>query len=241
MAWSSFAHLPNNKNEYINILNKLYDEMPLTDVDSVIAEVKEKKQVSHHYRNNLCRLGLFDIKGKCILLNYSPTKVSDENIKHILNECVKKKKIKEIEIIRDIVKKNNSYDLNVISSEIAKRDPCVEKQNLIRWIRPVIHLLRIIDCPADINEKEMYKECMENTYLKVAHGYGNVVALELIDNILLKNKPYKSVMEILQIILKMPGTKYKIELLMKPAWSSQCKAYCLNEDLFTHIKLKKKL
>ena len=35
--------------------------------------------------------------------------------------------------------------------------------------------------------------------------------------------------------------KYKIELLMKPAWASKCKAYKLNEDLFTHIKLKKEL
>ena len=91
MAWSSFAHLPNNVDEYINILNKLHDGMTLIDVDDIIAEVKGKTRVQHHYRSNLCHLGLFEIRDKCILLNYSPEEVSYEGVKHILKECVKKK------------------------------------------------------------------------------------------------------------------------------------------------------
>lgn len=241
MAWSSFAHLPNNVDEYINILNKLHDGMAVADVDAVIAKVKGKHQVQHHYRSNLCHLGLFEIKDKYILLNYSPTEVSDENIKHILEECVKKNTSKEIGIVRDIIEKSDSYNLDIIVSEIIKQNPHLEKQNLARWIRPIVSLLKIIDCPAEADGKQAYKERLQDAYLKAADGYGEVIPLEVIDDILVKNKPYKSVMEILQIILKIPNMKYKIELLMKPAWASKCKAYRWNEDLFTHIKLKKKL
>ena len=241
MAWSSFAHLPNNVDEYINILNKLHDGMTLIDVDDIIAEVKGKTRVQHHYRSNLCHLGLFEIRDKCILLNYSPEEVSDESIKHILKECVKKNRSKEIGTIRKIIKKIESYNLDIIASEIMKQEPYLEKQNLIRWIRPIVSLLKIIDCSMDIDEKQEYKECLQNAYLKIANGYGDAIALELIDNILVKNKPHKNVVEILQTVLKIPNIKYKIELLMKPAWASKCKAYKLNEDLFTHIKLKKEL
>lgn len=122
-----------------------------------------------------------------------------------------------------------------------KQAPYLEKQNLIRWIRPIVSLLKIVDCSTDIDEKQEYKECLQKAYLKIANGYGDAIALELIDNILVRNKPYKNVVEILQTVLKIPNTKYKIELLMKPAWASKCKAYKLNEDLFTHIKLKKEL
>ena len=121
MAWSSFAHLPNNVDEYINILNKLHDGMTLIEVDAAIAEVKGKTQVQHHYRSNLCRLGLFEIKDKCILLNYSPEEVSYEGIKHILKECVKRNRSKEIETIRKIIKKSGSYNLDIIASEIMKQ------------------------------------------------------------------------------------------------------------------------
>lgn len=241
MAWSSFAHLPNNKKEYINILNKLYDGMALADVDAIIADVKGKNRVQHHYRSNLCHLGLFEIKDKCISLNYSPAEISDDNIEQVLWKCVKRNRSKEIAIIRDIIKKNNSYDLGMIASEIMEQNPHLEKRNLIRWIRPVVSLLRMIDCSADVNEEQAYKKYLQNAYLKIVNGYGDAAALELIDDILIKNKPYKNVMDILKIILKIPGTKYKIELLMKPAWASQCKAYRLNEDLFTHIKIKKSL
>ena len=241
MAWSSFAHLPNNVDEYINILSKLHDGMTLTDVDAVIAEVKGKTRVQHHYRSNLCHLGLFEIRDKCILLNYSPKEVSDENVKHILKECVKKKRSKEIETIRKIIKKSESYNLDMIASEIMEQDPYLEKQNLIRWIRPIVSLLKIVDCSTDIDAKQEYKECLQNAYLKIANGYGDAIALELIDNILVRNKPHRNVVEILQTVLKIPNIKYKIELLMKPAWASKCKAYKLNEDLFTHIKLKKEL
>lgn len=241
MAWSSFAHLPNNVDEYINILNKLHDGMTLIDVDDIIAEVKGKTRVQHHYRSNLCHLGLFEIRDKCIVLNYFPKEVSDESVKHILKECVKRNRSKEIETIRKIIKKSESYNLDIIASEIMKQDPYLEKQNLIRWIRPIVSLLKIIDCSMDIDEKQEYKECLQNAYLKIANGYGDAIALELIDNILVKNKPHKNVVEILQTVLKIPNIKYKIELLMKPAWASKCKAYKLNEDLFTHIKLKKEL
>ena len=85
--------------------------MTLIDVDDIIAEVKGKTRVQHHYRSNLCHLGLFEIRDKCIVLNYFPEEVSDESVKHILKECVKRNRSKEIETIRKIIKKSGSYKL----------------------------------------------------------------------------------------------------------------------------------
>lgn len=53
MAWSSFAHLPNNEEEYLKILVHLKNNMNINDVDRVIANIKKKEKIPYHYRNNL--------------------------------------------------------------------------------------------------------------------------------------------------------------------------------------------
>lgn len=215
--------------------------MSLTEVDAVIADVKGKNHVQHHYRSNLCHIGLFEINTGHILLNYSPTEIYEDNIENVLQRCLRKNKIIEIQIIREIINKNNSYDLNLIVSELMKQNIHYERQNLIRWIRPIVILLKIVDCSVDIKDKQIYKKYLQDAYFKIANNFGDIVALEQIDDILIKNKPHQNVIEVLQMIFKLSDTKYKIELLMKPTWASKCKAYRLNEDLFTHIKLKKNL
>ena len=44
MAWSSFAHLPNNEEEYLKILMHLQNNMNINDVDRVIE--KRKNSIS---------------------------------------------------------------------------------------------------------------------------------------------------------------------------------------------------
>ena len=78
MAWSSYAHLPNEENEYRSILSELKNEMSVSEVDEVIAKVKGKGHVSHHYRSNLARIGLFDVRGGKVYLNYDATVLKRE-------------------------------------------------------------------------------------------------------------------------------------------------------------------
>ena len=49
MAWSSYAHLPNREEEYWEILSKLRNGMSISEVDCIIAEIKGKEKVQHHY------------------------------------------------------------------------------------------------------------------------------------------------------------------------------------------------
>lgn len=70
MSWSSYAHLPNSKDEYREILSQLKNGMSVDEVDNIIATVKGKEKVTHHYRNNLARIGIFNINQKKIFLNY---------------------------------------------------------------------------------------------------------------------------------------------------------------------------
>ena len=43
MSWSSYAHLPNSKDEYREILSQLKNGMSVDEVDNIIATVKGKE------------------------------------------------------------------------------------------------------------------------------------------------------------------------------------------------------
>lgn len=80
MAWSSYAHLPNGEKEYVEILSQIENGMSTQEVDSVIATVKKKEKVQHHYRSNLVNLGLFDIIGGKVRLNYEARKLKKSTL-----------------------------------------------------------------------------------------------------------------------------------------------------------------
>ena len=74
MSWSSYAHLPNSKDEYREILSQLKNGMSVDEV----ATVKGKEKVTHHYRNNLARIGIFNINQKKIFLNYEADQLKED-------------------------------------------------------------------------------------------------------------------------------------------------------------------
>lgn len=46
MAWSSYAHLPNNEDEYRQILSCFRDDMSIKNVDEIIAACKKEGKSS---------------------------------------------------------------------------------------------------------------------------------------------------------------------------------------------------
>ena len=183
MAWSSFAHLPNNEEEYLKILVHLKNNMNINDVDRVIANIKKKEKIPYHYRNNLERQGLFKIEKGNILLNYNREKLLDNSslLKEILKKVVIENNSNEIKEIIDTVKSLNTYNLKSIVSKLKLNYPFIDEKNLTRWIRPIVTLLKIINLLSDYFRRiKEVSELLQDSYLKVTKKFKEVVALELV-------------------------------------------------------------
>lgn len=244
MAWSSFAHLPNNEEEYLKILMHLKNNMNINDVDRAIATIKKKEKIPHHYRSNLERIGLFKIEKGNILLNYDREKLIENSslLKEILKKAVIENNSNEINEIIDIVKSLDTYNLKSIVSKLKLNYPFIDEKNLTRWIRPIVTLLKIIDLLSNYLEriKELSK-LLQNSYLKVAKKFKEVVALELVENELKKTDKNVDIIMILNEIIKYQKIYFKIELLMLPNWATKNKIYEINKNLFTHIRIEEDL
>lgn len=242
MAWSSYAHLPNNEDEYWKILSKLTDGMGIEEVDSIIARTKGKEKVQHHYRSNLANIDLFHIdKGK-IYLNYDVDKLEKEKtyLKEVLSECSKRRNSKEINSVKSIICRQQTYDMSVIAEELQKKDPNIEKSNFIRWTRPVVTMFKIIDILSENQDIKIFSnaEFLQDAYLKAASKYGNIAALEEIDKELKKIDHNYEIEVFIEQLLCNLDLKFKIELLMLPNWAASNKVYVINKEYYTHIKVK---
>lgn len=245
MSWSSYAHLPNGEDEYREILSRLKNEMSVDEVDNVIAEVKGKEKVTHHYRNNLARIGIFDIDQKKIRLNYETDKLKEEwekgcedkYLKTILSEAIQKHKSQEINIIESVIYREKTYDVSVIAGYLANEYTNIQKKNFIRWIRPVVNIFKMINIlPQTGNEK-----VLQEVYIKLADQYGKIVALEDIDQELKKIDKSYGIIAFIEDLLNDIHMRFKIELLMFPDWATRNKIYMINKEYYTHIKIKSNL
>lgn len=242
MAWSSYAHLPNREEEYWKILSKLNDGMRVSEVDCIIAEIKGKEKIQHHYRSNLAKLGLFDIDRGMIFLNYDVNKLARKKayLKEVLSECLERCPSREISIVKAIICKERTYDISVIAECLVNKYPDIEKNNFIRWIRPVANLFKIIDVLSETKDEKIVlsEKFLQDAYLKLASGYGIAVALEEIDTELKKIDSSYKVTAFVEKLLCDLNMKFKIELLMLPNWATKNKAYIINKEYYTHIKIK---
>ena len=148
----------------------------------------------------------------------------------------------EINEIIDIVKSLDTYNLKSIVSKLKLNYPFIDEKNLTRWIRPIVTLLKIIDLLSNYLEriKELSK-LLQNSYLKVAKKFKEVVALELVENELKKTDKNVDIIMILNEIIKYQKIYFKIELLMLPNWATKNKIYEINKNLFTHIRIEEDL
>ena len=247
MAWSSFAHLPTNENEYWSILSQLRNGMSTKEVDNIIARYKGKENISHHYRSNLAKLGLFDIHHGQIILNYNLQKLLDDRntLATILKDTVDRNEAAEIHCIAQIISRIKSYNLKSIADILIEEHPYFDKANLIRWIRPIVFLIEFTDIqpvPEDVWEYENRKaKYLQESYLTVAQKFENIVPLELIEIELKKIDNSFNLANLLDELLNNVNFRFRIELLMLPSWATKSKSYKIGQDVYTHIKIKSKL
>ncbi len=244
MAWSSYAHLPTTQEEYYYILNNLENDMSVKEVDSIIATYKNKTTVQHHYRSNLVRLGLFNIEDKHIVLNYNKGSLAKNKnyIIEILRNTLKIDTSPELTEIAQIIKEINSYDLQEISDVIIRKYTLLEKKNLIRWIRPIVYLIKLIDTSTKMSTKQLTKaSTLQQAFLNTKTLYGSVVPIELLESKLKIISPNTNIIKLIDSLLDISEFKYKIELIMMPSWATDNKSYKLGNDFYTHLKLKSNL
>ena len=81
---------------------------------------------------------------------------------------------------------------------------------------------------------------MQCAYFSLTDEYGIAVALEDLDKELKKINSSYSVVRIVEDICN-SDLKFKIELLMLPNWATHHKAYTINNEYYTHVKVKNSL
>ncbi len=245
MAWSSYAHLPNREEEYWEILSKINNGMSICEVDTIIAKTKGKEKVTHHYRSNLAKIGLFDIHQGTISLNYDSSRLANEKsyLKEILSGCLARCKTKEIDTVEAVIRKEKTYNISVIAENLGNKFPEIEKSNFIRWIRPITNMFRIMDILTE-NESHLSNlsaKYLQETYFKLSTQYGIAIALEDLNIELEKISSSYKAAELVEELLCNKSMKFKIELLMLPNWATGHKAYMINNEYYTHMKIKSNL
>jgi len=245
MAWSSYAHLPNSEDDYWEILSKLEDDMPVKKVDEIIAAQKKKSKVSHHYRSNLAKIGFFKVSNNTIKLNYDSyeLKWNKSYLRTVFRNVLINNSEEEVLIIWDLITRLHTYDLKSIVYELVKMYPFIDYNNFIRWLRPLISLMRFADILSiKRNNKDLLYACyVQEAYLKIANSYIKTISLEALENELKKIDPSLDLISILDYVLNNHSIKFKIELLMMPNWATRNRSYKIGQDVYTHIKIKSDL
>lgn len=238
MAWSSYAHLPNNKEEYFSILSKLKNNMTIQEIDNIIAVEKQKIKVQHHYRSSLAKIGFFSIHNNKLNLHYTPSKIK-ENFTHITYNIIDKNQDIEVRTLKELILKNSSYDLNVLIKDLLAYYPLIQRNNFIRWLRPLSKLLEyanILDVYNRTALKNFYM--LQNIYNEISQG--NNIPIEELEHRLKQKEVNADLCQILHTILDDLELKFNIELLMLPNWASNSKIYKINDNTYTHIKIEMK-
>lgn len=242
MAWSSYAHLPNSEDEYWKILSSLENGMPVAEADKVIANVKGKEKVTHHYRSNLANIGLYDVRDGKIFLNYDVKKLTDRKsyLKELLLQCILNHESTEIHAVKSIAVRERSCHLGKIVDCLKEKYPELEKSSLARWLRPVANLLEIagvldMDGTADRNKWEIL---LQDAYLDLSKTFGKVVPLEDISRKIKKTDHSYDIEKCLEILLDDENVKFKTELIMMPSWAAQNKVYKIDGEYYTHLRIK---
>jgi hypothetical protein len=244
VAWSSFAHLPTTEDEYWYILSNLRNGMSCNDVDTIIADYKGKDKVQHHYRSNLLKLGFFYINQNFITLNYDAKKLADnkKNLKHLLTVVINENQTAEIKKVTSVVLKIKSYDLQQIVNILNAEYPLIEQKSFKRWVRPIVLLLKFADILANkIVHQSHYVRYLQDAFLKITNEFGSSAPLELVENELKKVDASLNIVGLLDKVLEDFDKRFKIELLMMPSWATKNKSYKINQDMYTHIKIKSDL
>lgn len=244
MAWSSLAHLPTTEDEYRYILANLKNDMSNQEVDAIIASYKGKNKVQHHYRSNLARIGIFNVKNNFITLNYDVKELfkNKDYLTTLLNRLATEDQTLEMKEVAEIIETTRSYNLLDIVDELKNKYPVFERNSLIRWIRPIVTLMKIADILSTKSvQKPLYSRYLQEAFIKTDTEFGKPVPLELFEVELKKIDVSLGIVMLLGKVLDDFNLRFKVELLMMPSWATKNKSYKIGEDMYTHLKIKSDL
>ncbi len=249
-APSRYAHLPTKEEDYEYIINNIKNDMFVEEVDEVIAKLKLKETVKHHYRTNLKNLGLFDYSNFCgrktIKLNSNVYlyKKNIINLRELLKVIIESND--EIMYIKKIAQENGIFDykLDKIAMFLINQFPNRKYENILRWFRPVTFLLEYVYLDDERCLNNVYVQILneiQNQYFNVASEYGEPVAIEEIEDKVIKKYPKINIKDMWNKIYSDENLEYKLSFITFPSWFTKYKHLVINGKVFTHIRIKKSI
>lgn len=246
---SRYAHLPTKEYDYKYILDNMEDEMLLKNVDSIIAKLKNKKEIKPHYRTNLKNLGLFKYQGDKIKLDNNVIMYKNKifTLKQLLKFVIEEND--DIMYIYDLVEKggHENFKLENVAGLLNKEFPNRKYDDIVRWVRPIVFLLKYVYGDIELEIKKEKKnlsfqeklKIVQNEYFKFAKELGEPIAIELIANNIREVYKELDMDSIWEMMYSDEELEYKVSFMTFPSWASENKPININNNLFTHIKIKK--
>lgn len=87
----------------------------------------------------------------------------------------------------------------------------------------------------------MVENEIQNAYFKIANQFNVPVALYDLEKELKRADENCSIVNLIDKLLNEFDMKFNIELLMFPDWATKKKIYQINNEYYTHIRIKRNL
>jgi hypothetical protein len=87
----------------------------------------------------------------------------------------------------------------------------------------------------------MVENEIQNAYFKIANQFNVPVALYDLEKELKRIDKNYSIVDLIDKLLDEFDMKFNIELLMFPDWATKKKIYQINNEYYTHIRIKRNL
>lgn len=245
---SKYAHLPTDIEEYKKFVDRIEDNMEISEANNIIADIKKKEKVDNHYRRNYKNLGLFDIENNRIKLNKYLKLVKNNNLSFDLglkSIIMENEELMEILEYVNSVNDGSSINLKELSKRLSVEVYDTPEYSIKRWISPIIYLFKYLDLIDGKVNKE-YKRMLnilENIYLKESGKYGEAIPIKKINktfNIMYSIK-IDNVYKFWNELFRDKKLIFKISLLTFPDWNKEYGKIVINGEAFTHVKISKSI
>lgn len=253
---SGYAHLPYNIIEYKKIIDVINDGMTVNELDNVIAEIKNKESVDHHYRGSLRNLGVFSINNRNkIELDEISMKIKkgELSLKDGLAMLIKKKDdlVDLLNAVNCIKLPDNARTIDVarsLTSKYCSNAPLSIK----RWIEPLLYLFDYTELlnfrfkrnngQYKINRYQQLILNLQEAYLSIEE-FGEAVPIKKIENIL-KQKygiDQNGVQELWEALFRDKSLLFRFSFVTYPDLKNKYGKILISDEAFTHIKIKSNL
>lgn len=258
---AKYTQLPNYDYEYIAIIYKAWSGISKIDFEDMVSEVKKSSfKNKYKHRTHLENLGLIFTKDNRVYLTEVGEKIKSNKVS--LADGLRTLVVKNDELSRIFKEIQLTGYFN---KKIEKRELCILLHNQIynetpvatlsRYLVPLTSLFNIAKMNYNNiyelsngeektkreNKKEFSNEKIlkdiEKVYIEETGAYGEVIAIEKIENLLKLRYSYtkKRIQEVWKHIYENINLRYKYNLIILPIWGTKYKRITINGQSFTHI------